>query len=45
MIGFFRYIDEWQEVPGIWDAVRFDIDQNPGYGKYLLTGSVSPPRD
>jgi len=38
-------IDEWQEVPGIWDAVRFDIDQNPGCGKYLLTGSVSPPRD
>ena len=37
-------IDEWQEVPGIWDAVRFDIDQNPGYGKYLLTGSVLPPR-
>ena len=38
-------IDEWQEVPGIWDAVRFDIDQNPGFGKYFLTGSVSPPHD
>ena len=38
-------IDEWQEAPGVWDAVRFDIDQNPGYGKYLLTGSASPPRD
>ena len=37
-------IDEWQEVPGIWDAVRFDIDQNPGYGKYLLTGSALPPQ-
>ena len=21
-------IDEWQEVPGIWDAVRFAVDQN-----------------
>jgi len=40
-----RLIDEWQEVPGIWDAVRFDIDQNPGRGKYILTGSVTPPRD
>jgi hypothetical protein len=40
-----RVIDEWQEVPGIWDAVRFDIDQNPGYGKYILTGSVLPPEN
>ena len=40
-----RVIDEWQEVPGIWDAVRFDIDQNPGHGKYILTGSVLPPQD
>ena len=37
-------IDEWQEVPGIWDAVRFDVDQEPGAGKYLLTGSVTPRR-
>ena len=40
-----RLIDEWQEVPAIWDAVRFDIDQNPAFGKYLLTGSTIPPRD
>jgi len=39
-----RLIDEWQEIPGIWDAVRFDIDQNPGRGKYILTGSVLPPQ-
>jgi len=38
-----QLIDEWQEVPSIWDAVRFDIDQNPGRGKYILTGSVLPP--
>lgn len=38
-------IDEWQEVPGIWDAVRFNIDQEPGAGKYLLTGSFTPRRD
>ena len=38
-------IDEWQEVPGIWDAVRFDVDKNPDFGKYILTGSVTPPRE
>jgi predicted AAA+ superfamily ATPase len=38
-------IDEWQEVPGIWDAVRFDVDKTPGFGKYILTGSVTPPRE
>ena len=38
-------IDEWQEVPGIWDAVRFDVDNEPGVGKYILTGSASPPRE
>ena len=38
-------IDEWQEVPQIWDAVRFDIDKKPGFGKYILTGSVTPPRE
>jgi predicted AAA+ superfamily ATPase len=37
-------LDEWQEVPSIWDAVRFDVDQRPGAGKYILTGSVTPPR-
>jgi len=39
-----RLIDEWQEVPGIWDAVRFDIDKEHKTGKYILTGSVTPPR-
>ena len=38
-------IDEWQEVPGIWDAVRFDVDRKPGLGKFILTGSVTPPRE
>ena len=35
-------IDEWQEVPGIWDAVRFDVDANPSVGRFLLTGSSTP---
>ena len=35
-------IDEWQEVPKIWDAVRSDLDRNPGKGRYILTGSSAP---
>ncbi len=35
-------IDEWQEVPKLWDAVRSDLDLNPGKGRYILTGSSMP---
>lgn len=35
-------VDEWQEVPGIWDAVRFASDRTKAKGLYLLTGSVTP---
>ena len=35
-------IDEWQEVPAIWDAVRFQCDQDKQRGKYILTGSAMP---
>lgn len=37
-----RLIDEWQEVPPLWDAVRFYVDQNPVKGQFLLTGSATP---
>ncbi len=37
-------VDEWQEVPGIWDAVRFSVDQSREKGQYLLTGSSTPKR-
>jgi len=36
-------IDEWQEVPGIWDAVRFTVDQENEKGQFILTGSVTMP--
>ncbi|MBQ3521165.1 MAG: ATP-binding protein [Firmicutes bacterium] len=39
---FPRLIDEWQEVPPIWDAVRHKVDQNPRKGQYILTGSATP---
>lgn len=38
-------IDEWQEVPAIWDAVRFKCDQDSDRGKYILTGSSVPVSD
>lgn len=38
-----RLIDEWQEVPQIWDAVRFECDRREGEpGQFLLTGSATP---
>lgn len=35
-------IDEWQEVPPLWDAVRFEVDKDNRKGKYILTGSATP---
>lgn len=37
-----RLIDEWQEVPPLWDAVRFEVDKDNRKGKYILTGSATP---
>lgn len=38
-----RLIDEWQEVPAIWDSVRTAVD-NGGRGMFVLTGSAVPPK-
>ena len=37
-----RLIDEWQEAPSLWDAVRFTIDKECLTGAFLLTGSATP---
>ncbi|SCW69322.1 hypothetical protein SAMN02910456_02633 [Ruminococcaceae bacterium YRB3002] len=37
-----RLIDEWQEVPSIWDAVKFKVDQSTQKGQFVLTGSSTP---
>ena len=38
-----RLIDEWQEVPSLWDAVRYECDRARGEaGQFLLTGSATP---
>ena len=36
-----RLLDEWQEAPVLWDAVRRSVDQEQREGLYLLTGSAS----
>ena len=38
-------IDEWQEIPEIWDAVRHAVDRTTEKGRFLLTGSVTPPKE
>ncbi len=35
-------IDEWQEVPPLWDAVRMEVDKRSENGQFILTGSSSP---
>jgi len=37
-----RLLDEWQEVPALWDAVRFAVDQLQSRGQFILTGSATP---
>lgn len=37
-----RLIDEWQLVPKLWDAVRFEVDHRQGLGHFILTGSAVP---
>ena len=39
-----RLIDEWQEVPPLWDAVRYAVDQRAQRGQFVLTGSATPKR-
>lgn len=41
-----RLIDEWQLVPGVWNAVRSDVDDHPqDPGRFILTGSAVPADD
>lgn len=35
-------IDEWQTIPFIWDAIRFEVDQRNAFNQFILTGSSSP---
>lgn len=35
-------LDEWQDAPQMWDAVRFAVDHEKAVGQYILTGSTLP---
>lgn len=39
-----RLVDEWQEVPTLWDAVRATVDEVGQRGMFVLTGSAVPPQ-
>lgn len=34
-----RLIDEWQDYPVVWDAVRLEVDKRQTPGQFILTGS------
>ncbi len=34
-----RLIDEWQDYPVVWDAVRLEVDKRDAVGQFILTGS------
>ena len=38
-----RLMDEWQLIPQLWDAVRFEVDHRRAEGQFILTGSAVPP--
>lgn len=40
-----RLIDEWQVEPAIWNYIRRAVDDRPGRGHFILTGSAVPPDD
>lgn len=37
-----RLLDEWQEVPPLWDAVRYAVDKTGAKGQFIMTGSATP---
>ena len=39
-------VDEWQDVPAIWDEVRATVDADAAsQGSFILTGSAEPNKD
>ena len=40
-----RLIDEWQDAPALWDAVRVAVDRRSDLGQFILTGSATADMD
>ncbi len=39
-----RLVDEWQEDPRLWDAVKTEVDSSREKGRFILTGSSAPEK-
>lgn len=39
-----RLIDEWQQIPALWDVVRTEVDERNQFGQFVLTGSAVLPK-
>lgn len=39
-----RLIDEWQIIPQVWDAIRFEVDHRGEEGSLSSRGRPCPPR-
>lgn len=37
-----RLIDEWQNVPELWNYIRKKVDDDSEFGEFILTGSTTP---
>lgn len=40
-----RLIDEWQEIPKIWNGIRYNVDETGEIGQFILTGSSTPDEE
>jgi len=40
-----RLLDEWQDAPVLWDAIRTMVDKRKMPGQFILSGSNSIDRD
>lgn len=40
-----HHVDEWREVPSVWDVTRRAVDDVDACGMVLLTGSSAPGAD
>ena len=40
-----RLLDEWQQIPDIWNPMRRACDGRAAMGQFILTGSANPPDD
>lgn len=40
-----RLIDEWQDVPKLWDAVRFECDRATEKGQFGAHGLLDSPQE